>query len=166
MSKLILALGMLILVSPLRADEEIEREGIALLLASVSVNEAQYRQFLEQEALIITADVCLEVDDPSCIASRDEPGKFHDAILSAISKAVPRDRLLQTFAKFYAKRFSRAELTQILTFLRTEVGQKFVRTFSDSELQNLIKSELGGADARVGEYIQSELEIRFPNTKF
>lgn len=94
-------------------------EALALSLSKIMLTDEMYSQMLEQMGAGIAQS--------AGSAGGKLPPDFAEKMGRVVREALPRNDLLQFNAEVYARRFSDAELQQIIDFYRTPTGSKILR---------------------------------------
>lgn len=94
-------------------------EALALSLSKIMLTDEMYSQMLEQMGAGIAQS--------AGSAGGKLPPDFAEKMGRVVREALPRNDLLQFNAEVYAKRFSDAELQQIIAFYQTPTGSKILR---------------------------------------
>lgn len=94
-------------------------EELALSLSKIMLTDEMYSQMLDQ----MSAGIAQSMTG----AGGKLPPDFTEKMAKVVREALPRNDLLQFNAQVYGKRFSDAELQQIIDFYKTPTGSKILR---------------------------------------
>ncbi len=120
---------------------------IAQQLAPILINDDSYDQ-LTRLLSVMLHQAMREGGMPRLYrrAFQEDETRYYEALTESVKIAIPRQAIEAAYAHALQQHFSSDELLQLLSFMRTQVGQRYLSMLSDAEFNNALWTALPSPD--------------------
>lgn len=168
-SALHLTFALLFLISSARADGgwDAARQAAARLVAESLMTDQMYDAAIHN---VLLSDEFKEYASNESVeeASKLDENKAFDAFVAAGRRVLPRDVLVDALSTGVKEKFSYEELKEILRFIRSDTGRRYVALAYDEDffrsLEKVYAEKMKDRDS--ADALKAELSKRFPAIKF